>query len=124
MSYKQLDGEDNLTHRGTNNPPYTWIFVSIGTFWRVGKNCRYSHDTVSLQGGAVDDDAEWERFQKGLTKREKALEGKSKMSHTVHCPYYPEDKQEYWWTYVCDRKKHMLITAPYQVCNYCTTPVI
>ncbi|KAK4324811.1 hypothetical protein Pmani_004574 [Petrolisthes manimaculis] len=67
------------------------------------------------KGGAIDDDAEWERFQKGLTKREKALEGKSKMSHTVHCPYFPDDKQEYWWTYVCDRKKHMLITAPYQI---------
>lgn len=64
---------------------------------------------------SVDDDAEWEKFQKGLTKREKALEGKSRMSHAVHCPYFPDDKQEYWWTYVCDRKKHMLITAPYQV---------
>ncbi|XP_037785424.1 translocation protein SEC63 homolog isoform X1 [Penaeus monodon] len=66
---------------------------------------------------AVDDDAEWERLQRGLTKREKALEGKSKISHTVHCPYFPEDKQEYWWTYVCDRKKHMLITAPYLITN-------
>ncbi|KAK7063040.1 secretory subunit [Halocaridina rubra] len=65
----------------------------------------------------VDDDAEWERFQKGLTKREKALEGKSKVSHSVHCPYFPEDKQEYWWTYVCDRRKHMLITAPYMITN-------
>lgn len=65
----------------------------------------------------VDDDAEWERFQKGLTKREKALEGKSKISHSVHCPYFPEDKQEHWWAYVCDRKKHMLITAPYQITN-------
>ncbi|XP_045583625.1 translocation protein SEC63 homolog isoform X1 [Procambarus clarkii] len=66
---------------------------------------------------SVDDDAEWEKFQKGLTKREKALEGKSRMSHAVHCPYFPDDKQEYWWTYVCDRKKHMLITAPYQITN-------
>lgn len=69
------------------------------------------------QANALDDDAEWERFQKGLTKREKALEGKSKLSHTVHCPFFPEDKQEYWWTYVCDRKKHLLITAPYQITN-------
>lgn len=64
-----------------------------------------------------DDDVEWERFQKGMTKREKVLEGKSKLSHPVHCPYFPEDKQEYWWTYVCDRKKHALVTAPYQVTN-------
>ncbi|XP_076062553.1 translocation protein Sec63 isoform X2 [Oratosquilla oratoria] len=64
-----------------------------------------------------DDDAEWEKFQKGLTKREKALEGKSKISHSVHCPYFTEDKQEFWWVYVSDRKKHMVITAPYQVTN-------
>lgn len=43
------------------------------------------------------------------------LEGKSKLSHTVHSPYFTDDKQEYWWAYVCDRKKRTLITAPYQV---------
>ncbi|MCL4123746.1 UNVERIFIED_CONTAM: hypothetical protein GTU68_058152 [Idotea baltica] len=65
----------------------------------------------------LDEDAEWEKFQRGLTKREKVLEGKSKLSHSVHSPYFTDDKQEYWWTYVCDRKKHMLITAPYQITN-------
>lgn len=56
------------------------------------------------------------RFQKKLNKREK-LEGKSKMSHSVHCPYFPEDKQEYWWTYICDRKSKTLLTAPYHCTN-------
>jgi hypothetical protein len=37
-----------------------------------------------------DDDTEWEKFQARLTKREKVLEGKSKRSHSVHCPLYPE----------------------------------
>lgn len=63
-----------------------------------------------------DDDEEWEKFQKKLNKREK-LEGKSKISHSVHCPYFPEDKQEYWWTYICDRKSRTLLTAPYHVTN-------
>ncbi|XP_023294618.2 translocation protein SEC63 homolog [Lucilia cuprina] len=63
-----------------------------------------------------DDDEEWERLQAKLNKREK-LEGKSRISHTVHCPYFPEEKQEYWWTYICDRKSRTLLTAPYHVTN-------
>ncbi|KAH8398801.1 hypothetical protein KR222_007286 [Zaprionus bogoriensis] len=63
-----------------------------------------------------DDDEEWERLQAKLNKRER-LEGKSRMSHTVHCPYFPEEKQEYWWTYICDRKSRTLLTAPYHVTN-------
>lgn len=63
-----------------------------------------------------DDDEEWERLQAKLNKRER-LEGKSRMSHTVHCPFFPEEKQEYWWTYICDRKSRTLLTAPYHVTN-------
>lgn len=61
-----------------------------------------------------DDDEEWDRLQQKLNKREK-LEGKSRVSHTVHCPMYPEEKQEYWWTYICDRRSRTLLTAPYHV---------
>jgi len=64
----------------------------------------------------ADDDMEWEKCQTKLAKnKEKALEGKSKISHPVHCPYFPDVKQEYWWTYVCDRKNKQLLTAPYLV---------
>lgn len=28
-----------------------------------------------------------------------------------------QDKQEYWWTYICDRKSRTLLTAPYHVTN-------
>ncbi|XP_034480630.1 translocation protein SEC63 homolog [Drosophila innubila] len=63
-----------------------------------------------------DDDEEWERLQAKLNKRER-LEGKSRMSHSVHCPFFPEEKQEYWWTYICDRKSRTLLTAPYHVTN-------
>ncbi|XP_055603327.1 translocation protein SEC63 homolog [Uranotaenia lowii] len=63
-----------------------------------------------------DDDDEWEKFQQKINKREK-LEGKSKVSHPVHCPLFPEEKYEYWWTYICDRKSRTLLTAPYHVTN-------
>ena len=36
------------------------------------------------------------RFQKGMNRREKALAGKSRVSHSVHCPHYTDDKQEFW----------------------------
>lgn len=76
-----------------------------------------STDDEKKQVSSVeDDDVEWEKFQQKLNKREK-LEGKSKMSHSVHCPNFPEDKQEYWWTYICDRKSRTLLTAPYHVTN-------
>lgn len=75
-----------------------------------------SDDEKKQVSSVEDDDVEWEKFQQKLNKREK-LEGKSKMSHSVHCPNYPEDKQEYWWTYICDRKSRTLLTAPYHVTN-------
>jgi len=62
-----------------------------------------------------DDEAEWERFQKKLNKREKALEGKSKVSHSVHCPYFTDDKQEFWWCYLSDKKNRLLVTPPHHV---------
>lgn len=62
-----------------------------------------------------EEEAEWERFQKRINKREKALEGKSKVSHSVHCPYFSDDKQEFWWCYIADRKNHALITPPNHV---------
>ncbi|PNF30988.1 Translocation protein SEC63-like protein [Cryptotermes secundus] len=64
---------------------------------------------------ADDDDTEWEKLQRRLSKREKALEGKRKQSHSVHCPSFPEDKQEYWWVYISDRKSRTLLTSPYHV---------
>ncbi len=50
-------------------------------------------------------------------RREKALEGKSRVSHSVHCPYFTDDKQEYWWAYIADRKNHALVTPPNHVTN-------
>merc|ERR1719348_1344138 len=67
------------------------------------------------EGDEEQEDQEWARFQRGVNKREKALSGKSRVSHSVHCPYFTDDKQEYWWVYICDRKTHSLITPPYHL---------
>lgn len=73
-----------------------------------------SEDESGGQNIDAEDDQEWERFRK-LHEREKSLEGKSKVSHPVHCPYFPHEKQEYWWVYIVDRKSKTLLTAPYYV---------
>ncbi|XP_063984202.1 translocation protein SEC63 homolog isoform X2 [Diachasmimorpha longicaudata] len=62
-----------------------------------------------------DDDEEWEKFQQRIAKKERVLEGRSNVSHEVHCPLFPDVKQEYWWVYMCDRKSHTLITTPIHV---------
>merc|ERR1712107_914692 len=69
------------------------------------------------EGDEEQEDQEWARFQRGVNKREKALSGRSRVSHSVHCPYFTDDKQEYWWVYICDRKTHSLITPPYHLTN-------
>lgn len=71
-------------------------------------------ESTTQKSSPEDDDLAWEKIRK-LNDREKSLEGKSKLSHPVHCPYFPQEKQEYWWTYICDRKSRTLLTAPYHV---------
>nr|XP_022289100.1 translocation protein SEC63 homolog [Crassostrea virginica] len=61
-----------------------------------------------------EDEEQWKKYQEEA-KKEQQLDTKVKESHPVHCPYYGEEKQEGWWLYVCDRRSHMLITAPVQI---------
>merc|ERR1719195_876545 len=69
----------------------------------------------TASGDDDNEEEEWARFQKGMNRREKALAGKSRVSHSVHCPYFTDDKQEFWWVYISDRKTHSLITPPYHL---------
>ncbi|XP_061192090.1 translocation protein SEC63 homolog [Saccostrea echinata] len=64
--------------------------------------------------GHEEDEEQWRKYQEEA-KKEQQLDTKIKESHPVHCPYYGEEKQEGWWLYVCDKKSHMLITAPVQI---------
>ncbi|KAL8586617.1 hypothetical protein ACOMHN_040125 [Nucella lapillus] len=63
-----------------------------------------------------DEDEDWDTF-KMESKKENSLETKKKESHCVHCPFFPAEKQEAWWLYVADKKRHLLITAPVHVCS-------
>ncbi|SPP88625.1 translocation protein SEC63 homolog [Drosophila guanche] len=56
-----------------------------------------------------DDDKEWERVQSKFKQKLPVL-FPSKESHEVHCPMFPDKKQEYWWIYICDRLEHLIIT--------------
>jgi len=75
------------------------------------------HDNMNAKNNIdeEDDEEEWQRFQKRVNKREKALEGKSRVSHSVHCPFFTDDKQEHWWVYIADRRSHALLTPPNHV---------
>lgn len=40
-----------------------------------------------------------------------------KISHSVHAPYFPVDKQEFWWVYLVDKKQQQLTTVPFLMTN-------
>nr|XP_058967109.1 translocation protein SEC63 homolog [Pocillopora verrucosa] len=64
-----------------------------------------------------EDEAEWDRLQAEVRTRDAILDPKSKESHIVHAPYFPEEKHEWWWIYVTDRRRRELITRPQMICN-------
>ncbi|XP_006626026.1 translocation protein SEC63 homolog [Lepisosteus oculatus] len=65
-----------------------------------------------------DDEEEWEALQQSIQRRERALlETKSKITHPVYSLYFPEEKQEWWWLYIADRREQTLVSMPYHVCT-------
>ncbi|XP_005992542.1 translocation protein SEC63 homolog [Latimeria chalumnae] len=65
-----------------------------------------------------DDEAEWEALQQSIQRKERALlETKSKVTHPIYSLYFPEEKQEWWWLYIADKKEQTLISMPYHVCT-------
>uniref|UniRef100_A0AAX7U6T5 Translocation protein SEC63 homolog n=1 Tax=Astatotilapia calliptera TaxID=8154 RepID=A0AAX7U6T5_ASTCA len=67
---------------------------------------------------AGDDEEEWEALQQSIQRRERALlETKSKVTHPVYSLYFPEEKQEWWWLYIADRREHTLVSMPSHVCT-------
>ncbi|XP_072037155.1 translocation protein SEC63 homolog, partial [Amphiura filiformis] len=79
------------------------------------KNSGSDDESANSDSNVDNEEDEWERLQSGITRKEKVLEGKSKDSHEVHCPYFPDVKQEWWWVYLADRKSHRLVTLPQMV---------
>ncbi|RWS01622.1 Translocation protein SEC63-like protein [Dinothrombium tinctorium] len=74
-------------------------------------------DSEDKRNDDISDEEEWDKVRNKVSKKEKLLETKSRQSHSVHCPYFPDDKQEYWWIYLADRKKHTLTTIPVLLTN-------
>lgn len=72
---------------------------------------------IARRSNDDDDDEDWDNFNSTSSTRSKVLEKKGKISHTVHCPYFPEDKQEFWWIYLADRKRKALISIPVLLTN-------
>uniref|UniRef100_A0A1A8U7G7 SEC63-like n=1 Tax=Nothobranchius furzeri TaxID=105023 RepID=A0A1A8U7G7_NOTFU len=67
---------------------------------------------------AGDDEEEWEALQQSIQRRERALlETKSKVTHPAYSLYFPEEKQEWWWLYIADRRDQTLVSMPYHVCT-------
>ncbi|KAM9317396.1 translocation protein SEC63 homolog [Gastrophryne carolinensis] len=65
-----------------------------------------------------DDEAEWQELQQSIQRKDRALlETKSKVTHPVYSLYFPEEKQEWWWIYIADRKDQTLLCTPYHVCT-------
>jgi translocation protein SEC63 len=64
-----------------------------------------------------DDEEDWQKFQRKSAKKSKELEAKPRMSHPVHCPFFSDDKQEYWWIYLADKKRQALTSIPVLMTN-------
>lgn len=45
------------------------------------------------------------------------METKSKVTHPVYSLFFPEEKQEWWWLYIADRKEQTLVSMPNHVCT-------
>lgn len=71
-----------------------------------------------------DDDDDWPEDRAVDTKKKEIFNTISKESHPVHCPYFPEDKQEHWWIYISDKKSFSLKTVPYFMTNLVDTETI
>ena len=64
-----------------------------------------------------DDNDDWEIDINTDVSKKEIFQTISKISHSVHCPYFPEDKQEHWWIYISRKKPPSLITMPYFMTN-------
>ncbi|XP_028823802.1 translocation protein SEC63 homolog isoform X1 [Denticeps clupeoides] len=83
---------------------------------REEESDKQSDAEMDQMGG--DDEQEWKALQQSIQRRERALlETKSKVTHPVYSLYFPEEKQEWWWLYITDRRDQTLVSMPYHVCT-------
>ncbi|KAI8428591.1 hypothetical protein MSG28_007330 [Choristoneura fumiferana] len=94
LQLAQLPGEERRqVMRFLNDKQYDDVMKVLGNMPYIHFQSSGSRDSGSEESrkssGAEDDDDQWDKFQKRLQKRER-LEGRSKSSHPVHCPYFPQ----------------------------------
>uniref|UniRef100_A0A1I8A4C1 J domain-containing protein n=1 Tax=Steinernema glaseri TaxID=37863 RepID=A0A1I8A4C1_9BILA len=66
-------------------------------------------DTGAESGDEYDEDEEWAKHGE-VGRKENVLETKSRLTHVVHAPYFPNDKYEWWWLYLIDKKMRKLVS--------------
>jgi len=75
---------------------------------RKGDDSDYSGEEETDDGDGTlegSDDEDWGNIPSRKSKS--ALDTKkSRVSHTVHCPFFPDDKQEFWWIYLASKGSH------------------
>ncbi|KRY21595.1 Translocation protein SEC63 -like protein [Trichinella patagoniensis] len=79
-----------------------------------------SDDSMNKPDNAKDsgdgsEDEEYLLNDPDLKKERAILETKSNVTHPVHCPYFCDEKYEWWWIFVCDRKRRLLVAPPIHV---------
>ncbi|XP_067947774.1 translocation protein SEC63 homolog [Watersipora subatra] len=92
---------------------------TLETVGRSDEDTDAEQDSDQEQAESAQEDDDWEEFE-AESKKHAKLEATSLESHSVHCPFFTNDKQEYWWLYLCDKKKSDLITVPVRVTNLVT----
>ncbi|XP_003373576.1 putative Sec63 domain protein [Trichinella spiralis] len=68
-----------------------------------------------FDSGDGSEDEEYLLNDPDLKKERAILETKSNVTHPVHCPYFCDEKYEWWWIFVCDRKRRLLVAPPIHV---------
>jgi len=69
------------------------------------------------------EDKTWKRLQKKNKRKNVLTADNSRITHTVHAPRYPSEKQEWWWVYLCmtnpkrEKLSERLLCEPVQVQN-------
>ncbi|KAK0426198.1 hypothetical protein QR680_009581 [Steinernema hermaphroditum] len=56
-----------------------------------------------------DDDEEWAKHDE-VARKKNVLEAKSRLTHSIHAPYFPSEKYEWWWLYLIDKKMRRLVS--------------
>ena len=87
-----------------------------GMYTNEADEAKEGSDQQSKEGDANDtnnadassDEELWRPEEDPAKKRRELLESKPKTSFEVHCPYFPELRQEGWWIYLVETKTQIL----------------